>query len=266
MDSYMSAEGNKLFSLAGKTALVTGGYGHLGTAITAGLAEAGATVYVLGRDKSKFEQALTKIPQQNILFQLCDISDTGSVAIAFQEVQLQQGKIDILVNNAFYSRGNDPEQMSDEDWSFGIDGNLNSVYRCIREIIPYLKENGGRIINVSSMYGVVSPDFSIYEQSPGSLNPPHYGAAKAGVLQLTRYFACYLGKYNITVNAVTPGPFPSETVQQNEVFVEQLKKKNPLGRIGKPDDLKGAFVYLASDASSFMTGQNMIIDGGWTAW
>lgn len=255
---------HQLFSLEGKTALVTGGYGHLGTAVTMGLAEAGAKVYVLGRSQDKFKDAFNST--ENIAFQYCDIADTQSIKDAFETIDKQAGTLDILVNNAFYSKGQNPETLTDEEWAFGIDGNLNSVYRCIREVIPYLKDNGGRIINVSSMYGIVSPDFSVYDESPAFLNPPHYGAAKAGVLQLTRYFACYLGKYGITVNAVTPGPFPSETVQQDEVFVNQLKKKNPLNRIGKPEDLKGVFVYLASDASAFMTGQNMVIDGGWTAW
>lgn len=257
---------DKLFSLKGKTVLVTGGYGHLGTAISEGLAGAGADVVVLGRDEAKFKQVFATKALENVQFQYCDISQTESIATAFQQVQALFGKIDVLVNNAYYSKGQHPEQLSDEEWAFGIDGNLNSVYRCIREVIPYLKENGGRIINVASMYGLVSPDFTVYEENPAMLNPPHYGAAKAGVLQLTRYFACYLGKYNITVNAVTPGPFPSETVQQDEAFVQQLKKKNPLGRIGNPAELQGAFVYLASDASSFMTGQNLVIDGGWTAW
>lgn len=262
----MSRSLTDLFSLTGKVALVTGGYGHLGIAISLGLAEAGANVYVLGRSEEKFKEAFSEHGDLSLSFAYCDISDTKSVAAAFEQVQQEQGRVDVLVNNAFYSKGQQPEQLTDEEWAYGIDGNLNSVYRCIREVIPYLKQNGGRIINVSSMYGMVSPDFSIYDESPAFLNPPHYGAAKAGVLQLTRYFACYLGKYNITVNAVTPGPFPSEQVQENEVFVEQLKKKNPLGRIGKPDDLKGAFVYLASDASAYMTGQNMVLDGGWTAW
>lgn len=262
----MSKGLDKLFSLSGKTVMVTGGYGHLGTAISAGLAEAGADVFVLGRDEGKFRNSFINTTQDNIRFQYCNISQTESIAAAFQQVKSLQGKIDVLVNNAVYSKGQHPEQLSDEEWAFGIDGNLNSVYRCIREAIPYMKERGGRIINVSSMYGIVSPDFGIYEESPASLNPPHYGAAKAGVLQLTRYFACYLGKHNITVNAVTPGPFPSVAVQQNEAFIQKLKEKNPLGRIGKPEELKGTFVYLASDASAFMTGQNMVIDGGWTAW
>lgn len=262
----MSINVNTLFNLSGKVALVTGGYGHLGTAISEGLAEAGAMVFVLGRSEQKFKEAFAQEAYASIQFQECDIADTQSIKNAFAAVKAKAGKLDVLVNNAFYSKGQNPEALSDEEWAFGIDGNLSSVYRCIREALPYLKMNGGRIINVSSMYGVVSPDFGIYDDSPAFLNPPHYGAAKAGVLQLNRYFACYLGKYGITVNAITPGPFPSEAVQQDEVFVKQLKKKNPLNRIGRPDDLKGAFVYLASDASSFMTGQNMVIDGGWTAW
>ncbi len=236
----------------------------MGTAISEGLAEAGATVFVLGRSEEKFSKAFEERAQ--LRFQYCDISDTQSIKSAFAAAQAAAGKLDVLVNSAVYSKGQAPENLTDEEWSSGIDGNLNSVYRCIREIIPYLKYKGGRIINVSSMYGMVSPDFHIYKDSPAFLNPPHYGAAKAGVLQLTRYFACYLGKYGITVNTVTPGPFPGEAVQQDEPFMQHLKHKNPLGRIGKPDELKGAFVYLASDASSFMTGQNMVIDGGWTAW
>ncbi|WP_299824492.1 SDR family oxidoreductase [uncultured Pontibacter sp.] len=262
----MSTNVNTLFNLSNKVALVTGGYGHLGTAITEGLAEAGAKVYVLGRSKDKFEEAFTNKAHVSIQFRECDIADTQSIKNAFAAIEAAEGKLDVLVNNAFYSKGQNPEALTDEEWAFGIDGNLNSVYRCIREVVPYFKTSGGSIINVSSMYGMVSPDFSIYDESPAFLNPPHYGAAKAGVLQLTKYFACYLGKSNIRVNAVTPGPFPSDVVQQNEAFVAQLKKKNPLGRIGKPEDLKGAFVYLASDASAFMTGQNMVIDGGWTAW
>jgi NAD(P)-dependent dehydrogenase (short-subunit alcohol dehydrogenase family) len=255
----------ELFSLEGKVALVTGGYGHLGTAITQSLAEAGAIVYVLSRSHDKFNDAFPDNPA-TIHFHYCDIADTQSIKDAFETIMQEAGAIDILVNNAFYSKGQNPEALTDEEWSYGIDGNLNSVYRCIREVLPYLKARGGRIINVASMYGMVSPAFSIYDESPEFLNPPHYGAAKAGVLQLTRYFACYLGKYNITVNAVTPGPFPSENVQHDEKFITQLKRKNPLNRIGTPSDLKGAFVYLASDASAFMTGQNMVIDGGWTAW
>ena len=123
----------------------------------------------------------------------------------------------------------------------------------------------GKIINVSSMYGVVAPQFEIYDDFPAYLNPPHYGAAKAGVIQLTKYYASYLGKYNVQVNTVTPGPFPSDKVQESQEFVESLEHKTCLNRIGKPEDLAGSFVFLASDASNFITGQNIIVDGGWTS-
>ena len=112
---------------------------------------------------------------------------------------------------------------------------------------------------------VMDAEGQIYEDFPESLNPPHYGAAKAGVVQLSKYYASYLGKKGITVNTVTPGPYPSKEVQKREKFVELLAEKTLLKRIGQPEELAGAFVFLASDASSYMTGQNIIIDGGWTA-
>lgn len=262
----MIGKTSDLFSLGGKVALVTGGYGHLGSAVTEGLSEAGAKVYVLARSLDKFKKAFPN-DSENIRFQHCDISNAESVAAAFRSVHEQEGQLNALINNAFYSAGQNPEGLTEEQWALGIDGSLNSVYRCIREVIPYMKDkSGGRIINVASMYGMVSPDFSIYEQSPASLNPPHYGAAKAGVIQLTKYFACYLGKYGITVNAVSPGPFPNPEVQKDSAFMQRLQEKTPLNRIGQPTELKGAFVFLSSDASSFVTGQNLAVDGGWTAW
>ena len=114
------------------------------------------------------------------------------------------------------------------------------------------------------MYGMVSPDFSIYEEFPNFLNPPHYGAAKAAVIQLTKYFAHYLGTEDIQVNAVSPGAFPSEKVQENNLFIKSLEKKTALKRIGQPSDLVGAFVFLSSNASDYITGHNLVVDGGWT--
>jgi gluconate 5-dehydrogenase len=114
------------------------------------------------------------------------------------------------------------------------------------------------------MYGMVAPDFTVYEDFPNFLNPPHYGAAKAGVIQMTKYFASYLAQYGILVNAVSPGAFPSKGVQEHTGFIAALNKKNPLKRIGQPDELKGVFVFLASNASTYVTGQNIAVDGGWT--
>jgi len=259
----------KSFNLKNKIILVTGGYGFLGTAITKAMAFYGAKTYVLGRDKAKFDHSLSKLTANqsvNIYFQACDISDSKSIELAFEKINEIEGKIDVLVNNAFYSKGQSPDKMTDTDWEFGIDGTLNSVFRCIKGIIPFFKATGGgKIINVSSMYGIVAPQFEVYDESPEFLNPPHYGAAKAGVIQLTKYYAAYLGHLKINVNAVTPGPFPSDTVKENTGFIKALEKKTCLGRVGLPEDLAGAFVFLAAEASDYVTGQNIVVDGGWTA-
>lgn len=257
----------KTFDLSGKIILITGGYGYLGKAVTESLVYHGGTVFVLARSKSKFDAAFHdhKKNGESLFFTECDISSTESIKKAFKEVSSQAGGIDVLINNAVYLSGQDPLKMSDEDWQKGIDGTLNSVFRCIRGAIPYLQESTApRIINVSSMYGMVAPDFNVYDDHPQFLNPPHYGAAKAGVIQLSKYYASYLGQKGITVNTVSPGPFPSNTVQQAHSFIEALSNKTLLKRIGKPDELAGSFVFLASDASGYITGQNIVVDGGWT--
>jgi NAD(P)-dependent dehydrogenase (short-subunit alcohol dehydrogenase family) len=247
----------------GKTIVVTGGYGYLGKAIVESLAFHGANVIVAARKEKNVSNLSDSGFQIN--FVEMDVSDSATIANAFSKIFNQWSKIDVIINNAFYLKGQSPEAMTDEEWNYGIDGTLNSVFRCIREIIPYFKKQGyGKIINVSSMYGVVAPDFTIYDDSPAFLNPAHYGAAKAGVLQLTRYYASYLGPWNIQVNAVTPGPYPAEQVQKDEHFIKQLSEKTCLGRIGQPNDVAGAFVFLASDAANYVTGQNIIVDGGWT--
>lgn len=254
------------FDLAGKTILVTGGYGFLGSAIVDSLLFHGANVYVLGRDETKFNNTFvvdgkSKRPR----FLVCDIASSNSIKAAIQSVFDSEKRIDVLINNAFYSKGNSPENMTDDDWQIGIDGSLNSVFRCIRAILPYYKkQKSGKIINVSSMYGVVAPQFEVYDEFPAFLNPPHYGAAKAGVLQLTRYYASYLGHLGIQVNSVTPGAFPSDKVKENASFVEALANRTCLKRVGLPEELAGTFVFLSADASNYITGQNIVVDGGWT--
>lgn len=255
----------KSLSLNEKVVVITGGHGHLGAAISLGLLESGGKIVVLGRDQEKFESKFRD--NQNIFFESVDISSTQEVVDAFSKVYAKFGRIDALINNAYFMSGNDPEHITDDQWAYSLEGTLGTLHRCIREIIPFFKKQGhGKIINLSSMYGMVSPDFRVYIDSPSSTNPPHYGAAKAGVLQLTKYFACLLGKDNILVNAVSPGPFPSERVQKDEKFIQALSNRNPLGRIGKPEELAGVFVLLCSDASSYITGQNFVVDGGWTSW
>jgi NAD(P)-dependent dehydrogenase (short-subunit alcohol dehydrogenase family) len=253
-----------LFDLKGKVIIVTGGYGHLGTAMCLALSNFGAIVYVIGKSQEKFNcQFANLVPVIN--FMHCDISNTNNIQQSFSEIFEEHQAIDVIVNNAVYLHGQTPLEISDEDWQYSIDGTLNSVYRCIREVVPYfLKNQMGKIVNISSMYGMVSPDFQMYENHPDFLNPPHYGAAKAGVIQLTKYFAQYLGHHNIQVNAISPGPFPNDSVQQNNDFIKILASKTALKRIGRPEDIVGAVAFLSSNAADFVTGHNLVVDGGWT--
>lgn len=261
---------NNLFNLDNKVALVTGGYGHLGTGIVKSLLSFGATVYVAGRSKAKFIEKFGKEIDHKLYFSEIDITKSESINQCFEKVFKTQGKIDILINNAHSAKGNSQENMSDDDFLYTLDGVLGSVHKTIKAIIPFMKrQENGKIINISSMYGLVSPDFRIYEgdNCEKYTNPPHYGAAKAGVSQLTKYYAVHLGKHNIQVNAIAPGPFPSIAVQEeNPIFIERLKAKNPMNKIGVPEDLDGSIILLSSNASNFITGQTLQIDGGWTIW
>ena len=253
-----------LFDLRGQLVLITGGYGHLGRAVVAGLLAHGATVVVLGRNQERFDEVFTG-PLENLHFQDCDIASTESVQEAFRACRAQFGLPTVLINNAVYSEGQQPDALTDAQFARGLDGAAGSTYRCLREVLPYFRENGGgKIINVASMYGLVAPDFTAYDEHPQFLNPPHYGAAKAAVIQLTKYFASYLGPENIQVNCVSPGAFPTAKVQEQAGFVAELQKRIPLGRIGQPQDLAGAFVFLSAPASNFVTGHNLVVDGDWT--
>jgi len=255
---------NYRIGLENKVVAVTGGYGLLGSSITRSLLAHDAIVVILGRSEEKFQLLKEKSGFEGSLhFVSCDVSNTDSVKSAFANVVDQFGCLDCLINNAAYSVSKIPEEMSDEDWEAGINGSLTSVFKCIRESLQYLT-SGGRIINVSSMYGSVSPDFSVYDEFPNFFNPVNYGAGKAGVQQLTRYFANYLGPKGITVNCVSPGPFPSEQVKKSAGFIKQLESRTALKRVGSDDDIGGVFAFLASDQASFITGQNIFVDGGWT--
>jgi len=256
------------FKLDGKVAIVTGGAGHLGSAMVEGLCEAGAKkVYVLARSKAKFDERFRN--NLSTEFLTVDICDTASVKSCFKTIYDAEGHIDILINNAAYIEGVGklPEDLTDEMWANTLNGCVTSVARCIKEALLYMKE-GSSIVNIASMYGVVSPDLSMYDGeicSP-NLNPVNYGTAKAGVIQLTKYYGTYLIKRGIRVNSITPGTYPSAKTQENEEFCRRLAAKNPAKRIGQPEDIKGGVVYLASDASKYVIGQNLVIDGGWTIW
>lgn len=245
-----------------KVVLITGGYGYLGKEISNSFNRYKAKVYVLARDINKFRAEFGA--ESSVRFEYCDISDTISIEKAIKNIFNQEGHIDVLINNATYVEGQNPLGISDKQWANTMDGVIGSVYKFIREISKYFIEaKHGKIINVSSMYGMVSPDFGVYDDSPEYLNPPHYGAGKAAVIQVTKYFAHYLGRYNIQVNCISPGPFPSDKVCENRGFVNRLAEKTALKRIGKPEDLSGAFLLLSSSMSDYITGQNIVVDGGW---
>ena len=254
-----------LVRLDTKVVLITGGYGHLGQGIVKSMLLHGATVYVLGRNENKFKEAFKDFFKSPINFIHCDVSITQNLHDAVDFVKSQEGRVDTFINNATYSKGKSPTDMLDADFALGMEGVLQVGHKIIKKLIPIYKDQGfGKIINVASMYGVVAPDFGIYDESPDFLNPPHYGASKAGLIQLTKYYASYLGHLNIQVNAVSPGAFPSKNVQKDVGFVDRLANKTALKRIGKPSDLGGIFVFLGSDASNYITGQNFMVDGGWT--
>ena len=264
------------FKLDNKIAIVTGGYGYLGKYFVEALIEANATVIIGGRNLEKCNNIINEFKEKNPEYLIdcieMDISNTNSIKKCFKKAYTKYKRIDILVNNACYCKNNTLEKMTDEEWNYGIDGTLSSIFRCIREVVPYMKKyKKGNIINISSMYGIVSPDLRIYKEDEYKLSPPNYGAAKSGVIQLTRYSAVSLAKYNIRINCISPGPFPSSNVQKYDAkkgnkFKKKLCQKVPLGRIGKPEELKGALVFLSSDASSYITGHNLVVDGGWTIW
>jgi gluconate 5-dehydrogenase len=254
------------FKLNQRVAIVTGGYGFLGKAFVESLQEAGAKVVVAGRSEEKYKEAFQNT--ENITFEFIDILDSKSMKQCFQNVFDKYGRIDILVNNATTLAGQFPEETTDEQLQKSWDGVIGSVYKSIREIIPFMRrQGGGAIVNIASMYGVVIPDLRMYEDSCRPyFNSPQYGAGKAAVIQLTKYFAEYLSADHIRVNAIAPGTYPKPQIAANEQFVERLSAHNPMNRIGTPDDLKGALLFLASDASKYMIGQTLQVDGGWTLW
>lgn len=256
----------KLFSLNNKVAIVTGGYSYLGKKMSESLAEAGARVFVTGTSEKKCINIVKDFKKNGLKveFEVIDVGTRESIDKCFQNIYTKSRKIDILINNAYFGVGGNLENISEKEWQRGIDGTINSVYRCTQAIIPYFNK-GGNIINITSMYGIVSPDPSVYKGNSFN-NPPDYGAGKAAIIQFTRYCAVHLSGKKIRVNAVCPGPFPSSKVQENKSFIKELVKKIPLGRIGKPEELKGIILFLASDASSYITGQNICVDGGWTIW
>lgn len=255
-----------MFLLDGRNAVVTGGCGYLGKEVVKGLVDFGANVHVLDYKISEIEGLKGNI---NVHYIQCDLSNTESIKSAMKTAAGPNGVIHNLITMAANLGAgvlNDVENMDDAYWQKGIDGTIGYTFRTIREVIPYMKKtNNGSIINIGSLYAVGAPDPRTYFDTPFS-STPNYGAGKAATVELTKFCASYLAKYGIRANSVSPGSFPHENVQENKIFKERLAYKTMLGRIGFPEDLVGAMIYLSSDASQYVTGINIMIDGGQTAW
>ena len=257
-----------LLSLQNKTVFITGGAGHLGTAMCEALAELGANIVIGSRDVEK-SRPIAKALSEEFGVQASgvqlDITNQESLEAALLFVEKTYGGLDVLINNAWSGKKNTFESISIDDWKYDIDVCLNGVFYTVKKAVPYLKKTKGVIVNVASMYGHVAPDYKMYAGTDHA-NPPSYGAAKAGVIQLTKYLASFLSPHGIRVNAISPGPFPFGDILGNEGFIGTLEAKTILNRIGNPEDLKGAIALLSTDASSYMTGQNICVDGGWATW
>jgi NAD(P)-dependent dehydrogenase (short-subunit alcohol dehydrogenase family) len=239
-----------------------------------GLAQAGGLVLLNGRTAEPLHSLADAIVQaggcaESLAF---DVTDAQAVAGAVATIAQRFGRLDVLINNAYHGSGGSLVLSADADFEESYSVAVTAAARLIRNATGLLHTAGQRnpggasIINISSMYGIVSPDFRVYD-SPAGNNPPFYGAAKAALIQLSRYLACQLAPQRIRVNALSPGPFPSTVTQREQpAFCAKLAARVPLARIGDPVDLAGPAVFLASDAAAFVTGTNLVVDGGWTAW
>lgn len=266
------------FLITGKTAIVTGGAGILGSHFCAGLADAGGNVVVVDMDFDKAKNIADTINenyQGRAIPVLCDITSEESVKNMCQHVISIFGEINILHNNAagkskdlnkFFA---DYEEYEIDQWKEIMSTNLDGMFIVSKHVGNIMKKQkkGGSIIQTSSIYGIMAPDQRIYEGSfylDRKINSPAvYSASKAGVIGLTKYLSTYWAKDGIRVNSITPGGTESG---QNDTFKKKYSNRIPLNRMAQPEEMVGALIYLASDASSYVTGQNIIVDGGLNAW
>jgi NAD(P)-dependent dehydrogenase (short-subunit alcohol dehydrogenase family) len=255
-----------LFSLRGRIALVTGGAGRCGRQISRAIAEAGATVIVASRSIERCEEFARALKEDRFDAHALafDLTSEDSIRCLANSIRSRFGRLDILFNNAVTVRAEPLDLHSPEEWARTMECNSTGLYRACRIFGEMMAERrSGAIINVASIYGLVSPEFGIYNGHAEMTNPPSYGFAKAGMVQLTRYLAVYFGKWCVRVNCLSPGGLYSSEMP-NE-FVANYSRRTALGHMAGPNDLKGAAVFLASDASAYVTGHNLLVDGGYTA-
>jgi gluconate 5-dehydrogenase len=263
-----SAHVRALFDLGGHVAIVTGGATHLGRAIAIALGELGAAVYLASRRAELCESVAAELRQARIdaAGAGCDITDPASVDALVERVVRERGRLDVFVANAggAFTRTYLPDASIDE-FQQTLAVNVTGTYACAqaaaRAMIP---QRRGKIITLGSIHGFLAADKRLYEGVSQRRSGPPYQAAKGAVINLTRALAAELGEYGIQVNCLSPGQIPRPDA--DPAFVERCRLNNALRRVGTPDDLKGAVALLASRAGDWITGHNLVVDGGWSIW
>ena len=257
------------FSLAGKVIIVTGGAGHLGSEISKALAASGAIVYAIGRDDDKlrilceFNQYLSN---SRIIPEVVDVLNTDAFTKFVDTVINKHGKIDCLVNNASAARRQAWDDLDKSGWLEGLDGTLNQYFTCTKIVSKYLiQKKSGVIVNNASLFSFLAPCFPMHLDLENAA-AAHHVAAKGGILQLTRYLAALWASTGIRVNSISPGYFPQKRGPERPDYMAEVCKRIPMGRIGQPAEVAGTVVFLVSNAASYITGQNIVIDGGYSVW
>ena len=263
---------HELMSLNGRVALVTGGAGHIGRAVANGLAELGANLALSDIAASGGEEAAATLSGRfagSAAAFACDFEQPAAVKELPRRVREKFGRIDIIVNGAAFvgtsglqGWATPFEQQSDATWRRALEVNLTAPFVLLQALAPDLKKSGhGSIVNISSIYGLSGPDWRLYEGT-GIASPAAYAASKAGLIQLTKWLATTLAP-DVRANAIAPGGVFRNTT---EPFLGRYNARTPMGRMATEEDIKGAVAFLASDLSSYVTGQCLAVDGGWTAW
>lgn len=262
----------ELMSLEGRVALITGGAGYIGSAMAEALAELGAHIVILDVSMQACEEVCARLAKNygiQCLPLKTDLAIEEEIASVPEVVLEKFNSIDVLINCAAFVGTSDLEGWNTpfegqtaDTWNKAVNVNLTAVFVLSQACTPALKRSGhGSVINIASIYGMQGPDLSLYEGTEMG-NAAAYAASKGGLLQFTRWLATVLAPH-VRVNAITPGGVERG---QAEAFQERYIKRTPLSRMGMEEDFKGAAVYLSSDLSAYVTGQNIVVDGGWTIW